>query len=81
MDDVLVVFSSSTTAGRVKLLLKKSYGIDASLEQTPAGLSLNGCSFCLRTNAKYADIIWKIIKQNSLSSKGIFRSSDFYKIR
>lgn len=81
MDYILVVFASSTTAGRVKALLKKQYNIEANIEQTPSELSLSGCSYSLKTNAKYADLIWKIVSQSGLSSKGIYRLKDYHKIK
>lgn len=81
MEDILIVFASYTSAVRVKKLLKKKYDIDTLLQQTPADLSADGCSHCLKANVKHTEIIWNIVKQNKLSSKGIYKCSDFSKIR
>ena len=81
MEYILVVFASSTTAGRVRSLLKKQYDIEAIIEPTPAELSLSGCSYCLKTQSVHADLIWNIVNHNGLSSKGIYRYSDYSRIK
>ncbi len=81
MNNVLIVFASSTSASRMKSILSKNYGIKASISQTPKALNLSGCSYCLHLKKEDADLAWKLIKSNGLSSKGIYDSKDYRKIK
>lgn len=81
MNYVYVVFASFATANRVKSLLQKKYNIGSSLMQTPDGINLKSCSYCLKLRYDYADTVWNIICRNGLSSKGIFSCADYVKLR
>ncbi len=47
MSQIIVLYSSATTANRLKNALSRE-GVSASVMQTPKGLSKGGCSYCLR---------------------------------
>lgn len=81
MNYILVVFASVTTANRLKSLIRKKYGIESTIVQTPGSIRLKGCSYALKMEGKYADTVWKIITDSGLSSKGIYTEGDYLKIR
>lgn len=81
MNYVLIVFASATTANRVKSVLRKNFGVDSSLIQTPKALNVSGCSYCLKLKKEHMNTVWNIITENGLSSKGIFRDKDYAKLR
>lgn len=81
MNNVLIVFASATTANRVKSVLRKKFGIDSALVQTPKALNVSGCSYCLRIKREHADAAWRLITESGLSSKGIFDSKDYSKLK
>ena len=81
MDFCLVVFASATTVNRVKSVLLKKYNIQSYIIQTPKEIPAKGCSYSLRIGSEYVDTVRDLIKSNGLSSKGIFRESDYKKIK
>ncbi len=81
MNNVLIVFASSTSASRVKSILSKKYGIGATLSQTPKALNLSGCSYCLQIRREDLGVAWKLINSSGLSSKGVYDSKDYRKIK
>ncbi|MBQ4629397.1 MAG: DUF3343 domain-containing protein [Clostridia bacterium] len=81
MDFCLVVFASATTVNRVKSVLLKKFQINSEIVQTPKAIPAKGCSYSLKIKTEYADVVWNLIKENGLSSKGIFRESNFEKIK
>ncbi len=73
MEQVIVVFSSITSATGVKKHLAKKYNIQSKIRQTPRSISMTGCSYCLVVGADALDTVRKIAKENSLTIRGIFR--------
>ncbi len=80
MNYILVVFASVTTANRLKSLIRKKYGIESTLVQTPKSIGVKGCSYALKMEEKYKDIVWQIVTDSGISSKGIFTEEDYKKI-
>lgn len=81
MDYCLVVFASATTVNRVKSVLKRKLNIESEIVQTPGALPADGCSYSLRIKLGDVDRVWTIVKNSNLSSKGVFRESDFRKLK
>lgn len=73
MEQVIVVFSSITSATGVKKHLAKKYNIQSKIRQTPRSISMTGCSYCLVVGADALETVKKIAKENSLTIRGIFR--------
>lgn len=73
MEQVIVVFSSITSATGVKKHLSKKYNIQSKLRQTPRNLAVSGCSYCLVVGADALEAVKKIAKENSLTVRGVFR--------
>lgn len=73
MEQVIVVFSSVTSATGVKKHLAKKYNIHSKLRQTPRNISITGCSYCLAISSDALDTVKQIAKENSLTIRGIFR--------
>ena len=73
MEQIIVVFSSVTTATGVKKHLLKKYNIRSKLRQTPKNIGVSGCSYCLSVDADAVDTVKKIAAENSLTIRGIFR--------
>lgn len=81
MREILVVFASLTSANRVKAYLYKNYSLNAYVMQTPKKLEISGCSYCIKINENHLDYIINAVKQLSVSSKGVYRSDDYSKIK
>lgn len=73
MEQILVVFSSVTSATGIKKHLLKKYNIQSKLRQTPANISVNGCSYGLSVKMSDVEIVKKAAKANNLTIRGIFR--------
>ena len=73
MEQVLIVFSSITTATGVKKHLAKKYNIPSKLRQTPKKLATMGCSYCLEVGEGGVETVKKIAKENVLTIRGIYR--------
>ncbi|MBQ6998366.1 MAG: DUF3343 domain-containing protein [Clostridia bacterium] len=74
MEQIIVVFSSITSATGVKNHLSKKYKIQSKLRQTPKNLAIAGCSYCLVVAEKDLDTVKKVARDNGLTLKGIFRN-------
>ena len=73
MEQVLVVFSSVSSANGIKKHLLKKYNIQAKIRQTPANISVNGCSYGLLVNVSEVETVKKVAKENNLTIRGVFR--------
>lgn len=73
MEQVLVVFSSATSAAGMKKYLMRKHGIQAKMRQTPSNISVNGCSYGLIVKITDAEKVRKAAKENNVNVKGIFR--------
>lgn len=73
LEQIIVVFSSITSATGVKKHLSKKYNIQSKLRQTPRNLSISGCSYCLVMAEKDLETVKKVAKENGLIIKGVFR--------
>ncbi len=73
MEQIIVVFSSITSATGVKNHLLRKYNIQSKLRQTPKSLPVSGCSYCLAMDAEALDTVKKIARENNLTIRGIFR--------
>jgi len=81
MNYILVVFASVTTANRLKSLIRKKYGIESTLIQTPKAIGVKGCSYALKMEEKYVDTVWQVVTDSGVSSKGIYTEGNYFKIR
>lgn len=81
MNYILIVFASVTTATRIKTLLAKKFGIDSVVIQTPKSIGEKTCSYCLKAKEEHMETIWKIVNDNKLASKGIFREGDYARLK
>ena len=81
MNNVLIVFSSATTANRVKNAIKKSMNINSQIVQTPAALRLKSCGFSLIVNGSDSEKVWDFVQKSGLSTAGVFRISDLSRIK
>ena len=73
MEQVLVVFSSVSSANGIKKHLLKKYNIQTKIKQTPANISLNGCSYGLLVNVSDVETVKKAAKENKITIRGVFR--------
>ena len=81
MSYILIVFASVTSATKMKKYLSKKFNIDARVVQTPKSIGKESCSYCLKTEEKHLDLIWKIITENNIATKGIFREKDYEQLK
>ena len=80
MENVLIVFSSMTTANRIKSELEKRYGIRSKVLQTPKNIPLKSCSYCLRIAAGDLQKAWNMVKGMDVYTKGVYKESDYSKL-
>lgn len=73
MEQVLVVFSSATSAAGMKKYLMRKHGIQAKMRQTPANISTGGCSYGLMVKRADAETVRRVAIENNLNIKGIFK--------
>ena len=72
MKQVIVVFSSVTSAMGIKNYIYNKYGVQTKLIQTPKKLSFSGCSYCLVVPETELEKGKKAAKDNNVSIRGVF---------
>lgn len=80
MNNVLIVFASLTTANKVKSELERRFRIYSRVLQTPGGIRLKSCSYCIRISEDNLKTALGFIKENGVQTKGAYRESDYSKI-
>ena len=80
MDSVLMVFSSLTTANRIKSELEKRYAIKSKVIQTPKNIPVKSCSYCVKLAYKDLQKSWNMVKSRDVYTKGVYRESDYSKL-
>lgn len=70
---LLFIFSNLTLTTKFKKLAAKSIPSGVRIIQTPAELSSHGCSYSVRANEKYKDILFSIVGKEDLFPKAIFK--------
>ncbi len=69
----LFIFSSSTTAGRLKRLASKNGYGPVGLVQTPKRISENGCSYALKVSGAQMSALRGLAEEYGLKINGIYR--------
>ncbi len=72
MQKILITVGSVTTAARLEKYLRKRMGIRSSVVHTPSEINNGGCSYSLRIDEKFLDIV-----KTAISEAGI-RVRKFY---
>ncbi len=80
MEFVLIVFSSLTTANKIKSELEKKYSIKSKVLQTPKNIPVKSCSYCVKVSEADMSKAWNMVKSLDVYTKGVFREKDFKKI-
>ena len=75
MNEVLIIFSSATTASRIKKFLADG-GFYARVIQTPKMLSPGGCSTAVSTTAEAVPSVCRRTDELGVKIKGIFEKTD-----
>lgn len=73
MGDVLIVFSSSTTANRLKKLAFKNQIKGVSIVQTPKAISKDGCTYSLRCSAGQVSELTALADEYGIRYNKIYR--------
>ena len=73
MGAFLLIFSSSTTAGRLKRIAAKSGYAPVNLVQTPKSISENGCSYALKVSGAHLSALKALAEEYGLKVNGIYR--------
>lgn len=73
MGYVLMVFSSSTTASRLKRLAFRSQMRSVSMLQTPKAISENGCTYSIRCSAGELTDLKRLADEYGLRYLKIYR--------
>lgn len=72
IDELLIVFSSATTATRLKNELTKKR-FPAKVVQTPKNLTKNGCSYSVKTSLSALSAAETFAETSGVKIKNIFR--------
>lgn len=80
MEYVLIVFSSLTTANKIKSELEKKYSIKSRVIQTPKNIPVKSCSYCVRISQGDMSKAWNVVKNLDVYTKGVFSEKDYKKI-
>ena len=80
MDYVLIVFSSLTTANKMNSELTKKFSVNGKVMQTPKGIPLKSCSYCIKLPAANAKTYWEFIKSYNVFTKGMYLERNLTKI-
>lgn len=80
MDYVFIVFASLTTAKKINNEAENKFGIKSKVLQTPKGLPIKSCSYCIKVSENDYKKIWELIKNYNVYSKGVFRESDYSRL-
>ncbi len=80
MKFVLIVFSSLTTANKIKSELEKRYSIKSKVIQTPKNIPVKSCSYCVKVLESDMSKAWNMVKSLDVYTKGVFGEKDFKKI-
>lgn len=75
MNEVLIIFSSATTASRIKKFLADG-GFYARVIQTPRMLSPGGCSTSVSTTAEGVSSAMHRVNELGVKVKGIYEKTD-----
>lgn len=75
MGYALMVFSSSTTASRLKRTATRNGMTDVDIVQTPKMISMNGCSYSVRTKLSNLSALKQLAQEYGLQSAGIYRET------
>ena len=73
MGAFLLIFSSSTTAGRLKRIAAKSGYAPVNLVQTPRMISENGCSYALKVSGSHLSAVKALAEEYGLRINSIYR--------
>ncbi len=80
MEFALIVFSSLTTANKIKSELEKKYSIKSRVIQTPKNIPLKSCSYCVRIAQTDMPMAWNMVKSLDVYTKGVFSEKDYKKL-
>ena len=70
---LLFIFSNLTLTTKFKKLAANSIP-GVRIMQTPAELSSHGCSYSVRANEKYKDVLFSLVGTEDLFPKAIFKT-------
>ena len=75
MDNIIILFSSSTSAVRMKEALSGK-GFHAKVISTPSRLASGGCGYSVRTESRAAGEAEKYIELFGIKSRGIYLDTE-----
>ncbi len=75
MQTALIVFSSSTTASRLKRLAHSAQAGDVSLTQSPKSVSQNGCTYALRVPMEQLSDVLELANRYDIKHGKVYREA------
>ena len=73
MGNVLMVFSSSTTASRLKKLAFRNGINGLSIIQTPKVISKDGCTYSIKCDSEQLSFLKKLAEEYGIKYNNVFR--------
>lgn len=73
METAFIVFSSSTTASRLKKLAAQEQIRDVAITQSPKAISQNGCTYSVKCGIKTLPALLALAKRYHLSHGHVYR--------
>lgn len=75
MGYALMVFSSSTTASRLKRTALRNGIMDVGIVQTPKTISANGCTYSVRVKFSDLSALKHLAQEYGLQTAGVYRET------
>ena len=75
MQTAIIVFSSSTTASRLKRLASSARLGEVSLTQAPKAVSLNGCTYALKVSSDTLPALLELAAKYQIQHGAVYREA------
>ncbi len=75
MQTALIVFSSSTTASRLKRLALLAQLGDVTMTQSPKSVSQNGCTYALRVSMNQLSSVLELANRYDIKHGSVYREA------
>ncbi len=72
---MLITIGSITTATRAAKIIQSKTGIKGKVIHTPSEINRGGCSYSIRYNDDYEDLLRKVVRENRIPAKKWYKEA------
>ena len=76
MHKLIITAGSITTAVRIKKKLNSLGDINATVISTPSSINSGGCSYSVRTDYKWLNLVRDLANQNKIKYRKLYTQTD-----